>query len=242
MIVIKLGGSFITDKSKYRTFRRKETERALSEIVNLHQKFALIHGAGSYGHILCKENGFPGPFEDKEVQVSRVKRDTDSLNSEIISILIEMGISCLSFSPFDLRRKGTFDYTPVLKAIESGFVPVLYGDIYLDSREVKIYSGDSIMFDLCNLLNPESAVFMGDVDGVFDGDPKRIPGSSLLRTVEVEQSFLEPENDVTGGMGGKFKTMKRISALGVRTYMMNGFFPERIREIGTDKFYGSVIK
>jgi isopentenyl phosphate kinase len=242
MIIIKLGGSLITDKSSYRAFREEETLRAIKEIASMNRSFALVHGAGSFGHILCKKNNFPGPFKGKESQVSRIKSDTTSLNSRIISMLLDMGMNPLPFSPFDLRRKGTFDYTPVLMSIESGFLPVLFGDIYIEGNEVKIYSGDSIMFDLCNLLNPEAAVFFGDVDGIYDRDPKKFQDSKLLRVVYNEQDFAKQENDVTGGMGGKYKAMKRISGLGIRTYMMNGLFPERIHGIESGDFHGSVIK
>ena len=76
MIAIKLGGSFITDKSNYRTFRKYETERALKGIIKFGEPFVLVHGAGSFGHILCRQSGFPGTYKGKESQLSRVKYDT----------------------------------------------------------------------------------------------------------------------------------------------------------------------
>ncbi len=242
MIAIKLGGSFITDKSSYRTFKRDETERALRGIIKFGEPFVLVHGAGSFGHILCKKNGFPGSYKGKEVQLSRVKSDTGFLNGSIIEILLDLGMAPVSFSPFYLRRKNTFDYSSVLNSVEAGFLPVLYGDIYIDGNDVKIYSGDSIMFDICNLLNPTDAIFMGDVDGIFDRDPKIYPESQLLRTVKTQQDFNAISNDVTGGMGGKYIAMKKIASLGIRTSMMNGLYPERLNDLHNDNFYGSVIE
>ena len=136
MIAIKLGGSFITDKSNYRTFRKNETERALRGIIKFDEPFVLVHGAGSFGHILCKQSGFPGKYNGKESQLSRVKHDTSSLNSMITEILLDLGMAPMSFSPFYLRRKDTFDYSSVLRSVEAGFLPVLYGDIYIDANDV----------------------------------------------------------------------------------------------------------
>ena len=242
MIAIKLGGSFITDKSKYRTFRKNETERALRGIIKFGEPFVLVHGAGSFGHILCKQSGFPGTYKGKESQLSRVKHDTSYLNSMITEILLDLGMAPMSFSPFYLRRKDTFDYSSVLRSVEAGFLPVMYGDIYIDGNDVKIYSGDSIMFDICNLLNPADAIFMGDVDGIFDRDPKIYPESKLLKTVKKQQDFNTILNDVTGGMGGKYIAMKKIASLGIRTSMMNGLYPERLSDLHNDNFYGSVIE
>ena len=46
-----------------------------------------------------------------------------------------------------------------------------------------------MMFDICNLLNPTDAIFMGDVDGIFERDPKIYPESKLLKTVKKQQDF-----------------------------------------------------
>lgn len=56
MIIVKLGGSVITDKAEYRRFRADTVARLASEIASSGERVIVVHGAGSFGHILAKEN------------------------------------------------------------------------------------------------------------------------------------------------------------------------------------------
>ena len=55
MFVIKLGGSVITDKSMQNTFNEEVTFRLVSEIKDSQKQVIVVHGAGSFGHILAKK-------------------------------------------------------------------------------------------------------------------------------------------------------------------------------------------
>ena len=54
MIIIKLGGSIITDKTDYRKFNKDVVARLCKEIKESGQKVIIVHGAGSFGHIISK--------------------------------------------------------------------------------------------------------------------------------------------------------------------------------------------
>ena len=56
MILVKLGGSVITDKGRYRTFDPETTDRLAEEIARTGQDVMVVHGAGSFGHMLDKEH------------------------------------------------------------------------------------------------------------------------------------------------------------------------------------------
>ena len=49
MILIKLGGSVITDKSQYKKFDREQAERLCREIAESGVPVIIVHGAGSFG-------------------------------------------------------------------------------------------------------------------------------------------------------------------------------------------------
>ena len=55
MYIIKLGGSVITDKSKESFFKREVMNNLSKEIKKANKKCIIIHGAGSFGHILAKK-------------------------------------------------------------------------------------------------------------------------------------------------------------------------------------------
>ena len=53
MILIKLGGSVITDKKEYRKFNRDIVARLCSEIKDSGEDVIVVHGAGSFGHVIA---------------------------------------------------------------------------------------------------------------------------------------------------------------------------------------------
>jgi len=56
MLLVKLGGSVLTDKARLRTARRAAIRRLASELAAVRQSLLVVHGAGSYGHILARRH------------------------------------------------------------------------------------------------------------------------------------------------------------------------------------------
>ena len=57
-VVIKLGGGLITDKGSMKKFDSDSVERiadSISSIVEMGVPVIVVHGAGSFGHLLAKE-------------------------------------------------------------------------------------------------------------------------------------------------------------------------------------------
>ena len=50
MILIKMGGSIITNKGKPQSARRKTIDNILKQIKRIDEPTILVHGGGSYGH------------------------------------------------------------------------------------------------------------------------------------------------------------------------------------------------
>lgn len=240
MDIIKIGGSLITDKSEYRRFlpeRAKEIVNVLLKIDDL----VLVHGGGSFGHFISKKYGLPGELSEERIKAaSKVKYDMADLNSMILSLLHEGGKMAMGISPFFLKRKEYFDYSIVQDILDRSLLPVLYGDVYFNEKNIGILSGDHIMVSLAELLHPERAIFLTDVDGVYDKDPKTYTDARLVSKYGTEKvSFGAIDKDVTGGMELKFKSMIQCRNRGVKTYVINGEHPERIFHIGQENFVGT---
>ena len=57
-VVIKLGGGLITEKGSMKKFDSDSVERiadSISSIVEMGVPVVVVHGAGSFGHLLAKE-------------------------------------------------------------------------------------------------------------------------------------------------------------------------------------------
>ncbi|AAT43082.1 isopentenyl phosphate kinase [Picrophilus oshimae] len=242
MIIVKLGGSVITDKSYYRKFRSGAVKK-ISKVLSDFNDIIIVHGGGSFGHIKAKEYGLPGKISVKTLSgMNVVHNDMLELNVKVSRILNENGIFNISIPIPAISRNGRIDYTSFIEYIKAGITPVSFGDIYVKNGTIGIYSGDNIVYDLSFIYKPDTVVFMSNVDGIFDKNPEIYKDARLLRNPDIELNFESKYNDVTGGMKSKLDIMKRIARLGVKVYLINGNYPERIYDLNNDDFIGSVIE
>ena len=67
-VVIKLGGSVITDKSAAFKANYRSMNAIATELAKVRDRLILLNGAGSFGHIPVKQYGLDKGFsrEDKE--------------------------------------------------------------------------------------------------------------------------------------------------------------------------------
>jgi len=234
MILMKIGGSVITDKRRYRKVRENVLSRISSEIVKA--PMVLVHGGGSFGHIISDEHKLQNGIknENDSIYFSMVGKDMQDLNSIVIGKLIENGIPAVSIPVHAFHMVGeAFRTERFMDLLERNFVPVTYGDIVLEPKKgMVICSGDQIIFHLARSLHPDRVIFVTDVDGIFDKNPKVYKDARLIEEITGNESILFGTDvaDVTGSMEGKFKVMKNIARLGIDVYVINGLVPGRVKK------------
>ena len=246
--MVKLGGSVITDKARLREFRRDACMRLAREMRSWEGALVVVHGAGSFGHILAKEHRLHEGYRDDSQlkQVAVVQRDVRELNVRVIEALIDNGVRGVSVPPsavaaFDQGAVTAFDPSLFLKLMDLGLSPVTFGDVVPDNTmRFSICSGDLMMEELARHLRPRKAVFCADVDGVFSGDPKDDDGAELIAVLDrdtVGSMRLSPSArpDVTGSMHGKMERMLAIAEHCEKCIILNGDVPGRLEDALTGK-------
>jgi len=240
MIVIKLGGSVITDKDVEKTLRPDVLRGLARSIASIDEPVAIVHGAGSYGHKVAKATGVgSGPHvPERNGAVARISADVRELNLHVINALAAAGLKPVSIPPSSVCVASdgeilSFAGDAAERWSERGLTPVTFGDVVADERMgVSIVSGDQLMMVFGTSLSARLAVFAADVDGVFDRPPAE-EGAVLLTEVtpDTEVSFGEVEADVTGALKGKTEWMFRMADAGIETWVVNGRVPERLPEL-----------
>ncbi len=238
MIIVKLGGSVLTDKSGYRKMRPGNISVLAKAISAAWRRGArdmvLVHGAGSFGHALVKKHGLESGVKNTAQKLGFA--DTHAACSELslalVEALIENGAPAVSVPPaIVLSLKGGrisgFDTKIVDDYLRSGYLPVLYGDMVPDS-ELGGYpcSGDQIVAYLGKRAT--LCVLATDKDGVLDDAGKPVPLITKKNFGEISRHFAPTPNDVTGGMRGK---VEELLGLDVVSYVVNAAHPERIEAI-----------
>ncbi|OGS51438.1 MAG: hypothetical protein A3K65_09835 [Euryarchaeota archaeon RBG_16_68_12] len=244
MLLVKFGGSVITVKSKYRTLRGADLSRLARELAAAHDPEAgtvLVHGAGSYGHILAAKHRLKEGFRDDAqlTAVAQVQRDVRALDLKVLDALLRARLRPIAIPPGTdavVDKDGRFhlDTAPFEDYRMRGFLPVSFGDVVRDEgRLFTIASGDDVVLELARFYRPERVLFVADVDGVFTADPKRDRAATLLDVVDgpaLERiAFSDAAGrDVTGGLRAKLERMREIAGVAKDVRIINGLAKGRL--------------
>ena len=238
-IIIKFGGSVITKKDQEFTVKENVIRRLADELASAGKPAIVIHGAGSYGHTVAKKYHLAyGTKEPMQFRMfSFLRTQMDELRTLVSTALYDAGLN-----PFPIQPSAIFttmegkifhfaDHT-LLQALRLGYTPVLHGDGALDFKwGSSIISGDVIAELLAKYLGPTKVIFVSDVDGIYDKDPKLFEDATLLehltigdvlRLLKSESVGESTYDDVTQGMKGKLKAILPIIDSQCEVVLING--------------------
>jgi isopentenyl phosphate kinase len=244
MFVIKIGGSVITDKSKKYFFKQKVMNRLSSEIKKANKKVILVHGAGSFGHILAKDYSLNlGYRDDKQLPgFSITHAKVQKLNSLVLESLHDNRISAVSIPPHVILKLNNHEpeimnYEIFEDYLKLGFTPLTFGNVVLDEElGFSICSGDLLLQMLAGYFKPEKVIYIIDEDGLYTSNPKINKNAEFIQKSninELEALTTDPNShdDVTKGMEGKIETIKNIVRLGIDTILLNGNINNRLYDV-----------
>src|SRR5512136_177603 len=242
MLLVKLGGSVLTDKARLRTPRKAAIARLSKELANLGDDLIVVHGAGSFGHVLARKYALNAPASPTKAKgAAVVQRDVRTLDALVVDGLLKAGLAPVVLPPsvvlsLDDGQLAAFDVSPFRDYARQGFTPVTFGDVVRDRvRGVSVCSGDVLMLELAKAFRPRCVVFAADVDGLYTADPKRAEDARLLLSVsgaELPLIAFGPAKgpDVTGGIEAKVRRMLTIASYADETVIVNGNVKNRVRD------------
>ncbi len=239
LVILKLGGSVITDKKTPFSYRSEVVARIGREVFRCWPTpLLIIHGGGSFGHTIAREYGIAQGYRELRQLEGFVKtiQAMRELNSRIVQTLIETGIGAVGMpaSLLFVTRDGAIETAlldTLFSALDIGVIPVTCGDAVFDrERKFTILSGDTIAVYLAKRLKARRLVFATDVDGIYETD--RNTGERKL-VEELDQKrhasiIYHAVNDVTGGMFSKVDEAFGAVAAGVDVIFVNGLVEGRV--------------
>lgn len=241
MIVVKLGGSVITDKRREGCFRPATAERLARELAGMDERLVVVHGAGSFGHPQAERYGLQqGGGPDGQEGIAVTHAAVRDLNLRLLTALHRAGIAATSLPPFPSLDAGFEEKAQ--QVLDAGLVPVTYGDVLVYPR-VAIVSGDLLLQRLSLALSARQAIFVTNVDGIYR-QPER-PETLIERCTPDELSGAVFGSvagaDVTAGMAGKVKAIKEMAHSGIDVAVINGSRAERLQRALRGDVHGTVV-
>lgn len=247
IVLVKLGGSLITDKARERTVRRADLLRLVAELAAAlrggRRTVLLGHGSGSFGHVAAArhrvQEGARG--RGQLPGISRTQSEAAALHRIVIQALRDAGLNPFSIVPSSAivtrqGRSGTVAVSvaaePLLRALDAGLLPVTYGDVVMDRDQgVAICSTEVALVALARRLLRSGrritrALWFGDTAGILDAQGRTIrrvrPGGGRALRELVGGAAA---TDVTGGMRHRLDAALTLARLGIPSLIASGREP-----------------
>jgi len=216
MMLIKAGGSAITDKKTPFSIKVDALSNLARELSENRQDIVICHGGGSFGHPLALKYNIIGKIrtEDQMRGVTKINIAMRKLSNVLAEALAKGGCRpfAIQSSAIMTAKEGvieSFNIDLIENLVDCGVIPILYGDVVYDQKySFSIISGDQIMRRLAEHYPGSRAIFLTDVDGIYTSDPKSDKDARLLKEIsfdEIEGINAGTTGDITGGMKGKLR-------------------------------------
>ncbi|MEM2138393.1 MAG: isopentenyl phosphate kinase [Candidatus Anstonellaceae archaeon] len=235
MQILKLGGSAITAKEQFMKANKGNIAKLAKAIAKAWNSgvhdLIIVHGAGSFGHALVLKYKLDNGVRTMKEQegCKKTQEACAELSRLVVGALLKERVPAVSIAPHSIivsnnKRIEMLDESPIFDAIEKGEVPVLYGDMVMDSSlGFSVCSGDQIVAYPAKWA--DRVVMASAVDGVM-ADGKVVRLITKKNFAEVAKHLKTSDKpDVTGGMAGK---IKEIMGMGKPAFVVNAEKPERV--------------
>ena len=219
MIVLKLGGSVITEKDRPETIDGEALEAAAEAVAAApDEELVIVHGGGSFGHHHASEHGVSTTDGTGDAGAAlEIHGAMTTLNRFVLGRLHDYDVPAVPVHPFSTAHRDdegelTLPTGQVRTLLEEGFVPVLHGDVVGHAgKGVTVVSGDELVTELATDLEATRIGLCSTVPGVLDDDGEVIDRITAFEDVEDVLGGSDA-TDVTGGMAAKVKGLLTLEA------------------------------
>ena len=247
-LVVKVGTSTLTYAAGNINYRRlSRLVEVLSDISNSGVQLVLVSsgaiavGVGKLG-LPARPTDVPGRQAAAAVGQSELMFLYDKFFSEYSKVTSQMLLTGSDME--DPERRGhlvnTFE-----KLLSFGSLPIVNENDSVSVEEIVHGDNDCLSAQVAALIGADALAILTDIDGLYDGDPRKDPRARRIAVVEE----ITPEIAAaaggagsergTGGMATKLRAAQIATAAGVDTYVLSGTPSDNLyallegRDIGT---------
>jgi isopentenyl phosphate kinase len=264
--LVKLGGSLLTDKRRPETDRPRVVARLAREIgaalasrAELAGRLVLGHGSGSFGHVAAARHEIHRGMREPEqrIGVAITQRQAAELHRRVLRALAE-ALGAAGTAPFSIApssamvtagdERAVFALEPLVRALEVGLVPVVYGDVVMDRDQGWAICSTETVFEALVDGLPEHGLrvgrvlWLGETAGVWDVEGRTIRRvSPATAPGALEAVGGSAGTDVTGGMVHRLETALELARRGVVSWIGDGREPGLLeRALGSGEAPGDL--
>ena len=247
-IVIKIGTSTLAHPTGHLNIRRVEQLcKIMSDIKNAGHELILVSsgaigmGVGKLG-LRERPKDIPSKQAAAAVGQCELMYTYDKLFSEYHHTVAQLLITG-DDTTNDTRR---FNFTNTLnRLLELGALPVINENDTVSTEEIAVGDNDTLSAIVAATVSADLLVLLSDIDGLYDGDPRKNPDAKLIPTVEtVDERIIalgggSGSSLGTGGMATKLLAAQIAVGAGCEMVIANGEKPELLYDIVAGKPIGT---
>lgn len=241
IIMIKLGGSVITNKDIPLSLNKPVLSRLVQEVAAAVKalpdtRFIIGHGQGSFAHVPASKYKTKEGFinEESKYGMAVVLDSVAELNRIVVHEFLEADVPAVAVRPNNnittANREHASSYFEVMEGyLQGGLMPVVCGDVLLDQdKGCTIWSTEEVLTFYSHQLQAkgwqvQNVIHVTDVEGVLDDQGRTIEKVSPQDWEKVGQYLGQAKGfDVTGGMVLKLKQSIDLADKGITSYILSG--------------------
>lgn len=255
LVLMKLGGSLITEKQRPNTFRPEYIGRIAKELAALRvdsdaSDYIIGTGAGSFGHFPAHKFGLrEGARGSRQVLGMGITHNA----VQRLSLMAAESLTAAQLPAFVVSPSGLFvsngkevadmHLEPLRLLLEWGAIPIVHGDTVVDSvRGTTIFSTEKVLQVCLDYLRPfypkVTVIYVMDADGLLDTNSVLIEELGLDDDIHVHDSL---EHDVSGGIVSKVASARQAAKQADFVYLVSGRRPGAIAGVLAGKYVGTRV-
>ena len=248
-IVVKVGTSTLAHPTGRLNIQRMEKLcKVLSDLKNMGHEIILVSSgaiAMGFGKLNLSERPKDVPTKQASAAVGQCELMYiyDKLFTEYNQTVAQLLITAPDIEEGGVRKQNF--HNTLARLLELGALPVINENDTISTEEFGIGDNDTLSAIVAVTIQADLLILLSDIDGLFDGDPRKNPDAKLIDTVEkIDEHIISlgggsGSNLGTGGMATKLRAAQMATAAGCEMDIANGQSPEVLYDVAAGKRVGT---
>ena len=248
-IVVKVGTSTLAHPTGRLNIQRMEKLcKVLSDLKNMGHEIILVSSgaiAMGFGKLNLSERPKDVPTKQASAAVGQCELMYiyDKLFTEYNHTVAQLLITAPDIEEGGVRKQNF--HNTLARLLELGALPVINENDTISTEEFGIGDNDTLSAIVAVTIQADLLILLSDIDGLFDGDPRKNPDAKLIDTVEkIDEHIISlgggSGSDLgTGGMATKLRAAQMATAAGCEMVIANGQTPDILYDVAAGKRVGT---
>lgn len=248
-IVVKVGTSTLAHPTGRLNIQRMEKLcKVLSDLKNMGHEIILVSSgaiAMGFGKLNLSERPKDVPTKQASAAVGQCELMYiyDKLFTEYNHTVAQLLITAPDIEEGGVRKQNF--HNTLARLLELGALPVINENDTISTEEFGIGDNDTLSAIVAVTIQADLLILLSDIDGLFDGDPRKNPDAKLIDTVEkIDEHIISlgggsGSNLGTGGMATKLRAAQMATTAGCEMVIANGQSPEILYDVAAGKRVGT---